>query len=81
MARSLDRTVGGDVDDQAFGFGETEADHLAAELDGQRIAERRLADELEDHAGEEPKGHQTLIDPSLRVERSQLPELAGQKLG
>jgi hypothetical protein len=73
----LDRTVGGDVDDQVLGFGEAEADDLAAELDGQRISEGRPADELQDHAREQAEGHQTLIHPALGIERSQLPELAG----
>lgn len=81
MAWALDGTVGGDVDDQVLGFGETQADDLASELDGKWVAEGRSADELQDHAWEQPKRHQTLIHPTLGIERGQLAELAGQKLG
>jgi hypothetical protein len=73
----LDRTVGGDVDDQVLCFGEAQADDLAAELDGERVAEGRSTDELQDHPREQTQGHQTLIHPALGIERSQLPELAG----
>ena len=45
------------------------------------VAQRSLPNELQDHPGEQPQGHQTLIHPTLRIERGQLPELTGQKLG
>jgi hypothetical protein len=54
---------------------------LPAELDGQRVSQRRFADELQDHPRRSPEGHQTLIHPALGIERGQLPELTGQKLG
>jgi hypothetical protein len=73
----LDGAVGGDIDDQILGLCEAETHDLAAELDGEGIAERRLADELEDHAGQQTQGHQTLIHPALGIERGQLPELTG----
>jgi hypothetical protein len=66
---------------QVLGLGEAQAHDLAAELDGQRVAQRSLPNELQDHPGEQPQGHQTLIHPTLRIERGQLPELTGQKLG
>ena len=50
------------------------------ELDGERVAKRRLPDELQDHPGEQAKRHQTLIHAALWVERGQLAELAGQEL-
>ena len=56
-------------------------DVLAGELDGQRVAQGRLADQFEAHPRQEAQGHQSLIHRPLGVERGQFPELTGQELG